>query len=173
MTIFKAIYPPQKLEQYSLFPELSEKNKNVLGVTPIQPTYVNPAQVVSIGMRGTVPALYLTDGRCIETQFPTTEHLEYYMATENNRPNYRSTQLEFFQVTEIVPAEFELGDLDADSSVDLFDNSLGGDCQSPGTYFEYTPTGPIYAGPNTLPVLEIEETTWGGVLDLSSYTDKA
>jgi hypothetical protein len=158
MTIFKPIYPPLHVSDMPLFPELNNRK------APLDPIYVNPAQVVSIDMSTGVPTLHLTDGRCIETQFPTTEHLEYYMATENNRPIYRSTQFEFSQVTDIGSTE--------DSGVQK-DSSATGDCQSEVLDAGYTPAGPIYAGGSTLPVLEVEETTWGGVLDLSSYTDKA
>ncbi len=160
MINFKPIYPPQAPKNYTLFPELATQN------TAIVPIYVNPSQVVTIGMRGSVPALYLADGRSIETQFPTTAHLEYYMSMSNSPDSlkaYMHHELYFEQVTEVVHSE---------SNVQA-DNRSTGDCQSSGAYFEYTPAGPIYAGPNTLPVLEIEETTWGGVLDLSSYTDKA
>ncbi len=162
MTIFHPIYPPQAPKNYALFPELATQN------TAIEPIYVNPAQIATIGMRGSVPTLYLADGRSIETQFPTTAHLEFYMTRSaapdsRSQRQYKSHELYFKQVTEVVHNE---------SNVQA-DSRSTGDCQSSGAYFEYTPAGPIYAGPNTLPVLEIEETTWGGVLDLSSYTDKA
>lgn len=154
MTIFKPIYPPLHTFNVALFPELNDRKAALV------PVYVNPAQVVSIDMRGDIPALYLTDGRCIETQFPTTEHLEYYMAS-NGSSVYRSTEncrrLFFRQVTEIGPK------YGPDVQVDKYSENSG-DCQS---------EGPIYAGGTTLPELEVEETTWGGVLDVSSYMDKA
>ncbi len=160
MTIFHPIYPLQAPKNYALFPELATQN------TAIEPIYVNPAQIATIGMRGSVPTLYLADGRSIETQFPTTAHLEIYMtrsASPDSQRQYKSHELYFKQVTEVVHNE---------SNVQA-DSRSTGDCQSEGLDTGYTPTGPIYAGTNTLPVLEIEETTWGGVLDLSSYTDKA
>ena len=84
-------------------------------------------------------------------------------ASPDSQRQYKSHELYFKQVTEVVHNE---------SNVQA-DSRSTGDCQSEGLDTGYTPTGPIYAGTNTLPVLEIEETTWGGVLDLSSYTDKA
>lgn len=162
MTIFKPIYPPLHTFNVALFPELNNRPAALV------PVYVNPSQVVSIDMRGgDIPALHLADGRYIETQFPTTEHLEYYMAS-NGSSSYRSTsearRLFFRQVTEIGPK------YGPDVQIDKYSENSG-DCQSEGLDAGYTPDGPVYTG--VLPELEVEETTWGGVLDVSSYMDKA
>lgn len=158
MTIFKPIYPPLHTFNVALFPELNDRKAALV------PVYVNPAQVVSIDVRG-VPTLHLADGRYIETQFPTTEHLEYYMAS-NGSSVYRSgddvRRLFFRQVTEIGSSE------DSDVQVDKYSENSG-DCQSEGSEgidAGYTPDGPVYTG--VLPELEVEEKTWGGVLDVSS-----